>query len=220
MAVPWVRRYLEVLGVDDTALGLGSLTAIMRGQRRIVFENVTSLLRRAATPEGLVPPLDEEALLASWEHRTAGAVCYEGVTMLNRLLRGLGYDAVPVMARITFSGSHQAIVVDLNGQRLLVDSSNGAPFFEPIPLGGTVEFAHLGLRYRFRTDEESGEPVQDRWIDAEWKAFCRYDLMESTAAQREQVYQRHHLLPGESFVMNTLRLVLCTDAEVLSLLDH
>jgi hypothetical protein len=47
-------------------------------------------------------------------------------------------------------------VVELHGRSYLADVSNGAPFFEPIPLDRTVEIRRFGLAYRFRPGEAAG----------------------------------------------------------------
>ena len=69
--------------------------------------------------------------------------------MLLRLVQGLGYRARPILCQISFPGSHQAVVVNLEGGRYCSMRGNGAPFFEPIPLGGEFELRGAGLSYRF-----------------------------------------------------------------------
>jgi N-hydroxyarylamine O-acetyltransferase len=136
----WVDRYLAVLGVERAEPSLDALTAITRAHlREIHFENLTSLLRSAAHPGAPVPPLDPEELLANWEHRRGGGVCYEVASMVNRLLRGLGYQAFIAPGQILSPGGHLAVVVEVDGGRYLVDLGNGAPLFEPIPLDREVE---------------------------------------------------------------------------------
>src|SRR4029079_15571152 len=116
----------------------------------VTFENVTSLLRRAATPDGTVPSLDPEALLANWESDRCGAVCYESSAMFHRLIRALGYDTELVLAQISIPDGHQALQVRLCGAGYLVYAGPGSPIFRPIPLTSTTEFRHAGLSYRFR----------------------------------------------------------------------
>src|SRR5687768_15086791 len=97
----WVRRYLAVLGADHDAPALPALTALTRAHlRAVAFENVTSLLRRRARPEGPVPPPDPEALLGNWERGRGGGVCYELSAMVSRLLGALGYRVRPVLGQI------------------------------------------------------------------------------------------------------------------------
>jgi hypothetical protein len=88
-------------------------------------------------------------------------------------------------------------VVELHGRSYLADVSNGAPFFEPIPLDRTVEIRRFGLAYRFRPGEAAGHWVQERLIQGAWELFCRYDLRPPHSSECEAAHQRHHT-PGES----------------------
>ena len=45
-------------------------------------------------------------------------------------------------------------------------------------------------------------------------------MQAATPDEMEASYQRHHALPPMTFVMQTFRLVRCTDDEVLQLRDH
>jgi arylamine N-acetyltransferase len=216
----WLSRYLELLEVAWSAPDLPGLGRLTRSHlSRVPFENVTSILRRSASPQAEVPPLEPELVLDSWVERRAGGVCFEVTEMFGLLLRGLGYRAYPVLAQITFPGSHQALVVEVDGSRLLLDVANGAPLFEPIPLAGTVEVRQAGLAYRFRPEPSApGGWLQERWIDASWAPFARYDLRPADPEARRQAFQRHHLR-GQSWVVDSLRLVRCADDEVHALRD-
>jgi arylamine N-acetyltransferase len=212
----WVDRYLALLGVGHPKPSLDALTSLIRAQFRAVpFENVTSLLRRIAHPDAPVPPVDPESLLASWEAGRGGGVCYEISTMFDRLLQALGYEARQVLAQISFPDGHQAIIVTLAGARYLVDVGTGSPIFRPITLEGTVELHHAGLSYRFGPADEPGYWQQDRLIEGEWTRFTLYDLGEPTEERRIAAYQRHHTF-GESWVVDSLRMVRCEDAAVYS----
>jgi N-hydroxyarylamine O-acetyltransferase len=211
----WVGRYLDFLGVAHAQPGLDALTRLTRAHvLRVPFESVTSVLRRHARPFGPVPPLNSDAVLASWQEGRSGGLCFEVTHMFGRLLVALGYRAHPVLAFITFPGSHQALLVELDGERYLVDAGNGAPFFEPVALTGTVEVRHAGLAYRYRPDGDTW--IQDRWIRGAWDPFCRYDLHPPDPAAQEAAYQRHHQ-PGGSWVVDSMVLVRCAKDEVLSL---
>ena len=58
MDVAWYRRYLDMLGLEPAPPSLANLNAIVRAHREIPFESISSLMRRAATMKGPVPPLD------------------------------------------------------------------------------------------------------------------------------------------------------------------
>jgi arylamine N-acetyltransferase len=140
--------------------------------------------------------------------------------MVDRLLTGLGYRTYPLVARITFDGSHQGNLVELDGRRYLVDVGNGAPFLEPIALAGPgVEVRQAGLAYRFRPDPASAETwIQDRGIDGDWVPFCHYALRAADPAVRESAYQRHHAV-GQSWVVDNLVVTVSREDEVWSLRD-
>jgi N-hydroxyarylamine O-acetyltransferase len=213
----WVARYLALLGVRQAAPSHGALGHLMRAHvRAVLFENVTAILRRRAHPTGPVPPVDPDALLESWERGRGGGVCFELAEMFGRLLVGLGYRAHPVLGQITFPGSHQAVVVNLDGRRYLADVGNGAPFFEPILLEGEVEVRRAGLAYRFRPDGPDERWIQDRWIAGAWEPFCRYDLRPPDPRDRAAAYQRHHT-PSESWVVGDLTLIRIREDTVYAL---
>src|SRR5262249_10267542 len=63
----WVERYLTFLGVPEQPPSVDALSRLTRAHlSAVVFENITSLLRRRehGTP---VPELDPEVVLADWE---------------------------------------------------------------------------------------------------------------------------------------------------------
>jgi N-hydroxyarylamine O-acetyltransferase len=224
----WTRRYLNLLGfalADDDPLPPADLATLERITRAhlltVPFESITSVLRRSSCASPSVPPLDAEAMLASWIDRRSGGLCFEVTEMVSRLLRALGYAAHPVLGRISFPGSHQSVAVGVDGVRYLVDVGNGAPFFEPVRAGDTVEIHRAGLAYRFRPEDASAPEavvIQDRWIDEQWQPFCRYALDVPTAADRRTAYQQHHVRGG-SWVVDNLVLVRCLQDEVWSFRD-
>lgn len=222
-AVPstWTDRYLTMLGLEPTAPSLDALSRLARTHlERVPFGTVTSLLRKQAHPAGPVPPIDANAILRAWERRTGSGVCFEIAGMVHRLLTELGYQAHVSLGTVGagWPGGHQGVVVELMGQRYLVDVGNGAPFFEPIPLSGTVEVWHVGLGYRFRPGADADHWLQERCIDGDWQPFCTYDLRPATPEGRQAGYQRHHV-PGESWVVGSLLLVRCAPDAVTVLRD-
>jgi arylamine N-acetyltransferase len=216
----WGARYVALLGVEHPAPTLEALRRLVRAQvLRVPFENATAVLRRREAGTGLVPPLDTEALLAAWESRAAGGVCFEHAEMFGRLLAVLGYDVTPIAGEISFPSSHQALMVRLGDARWLVDVGNGAPFFEPIPLDREHEIRRAGLSYRFRADPDDAEVwLQERGIDGRWSPFCRYRLRPQSEPDRAAAYQRHHR-SGETWVTAALVLVRSGEDEVLAFRD-
>jgi len=216
----WVRRYLDLLGVERPSTpSLSALAALTRAHvLGIPFENVTSLLRSRAHRGRPVPPIDPDEILAGWEQGRGGGVCFEKSELFGQLLGALGYCVEAAMGLISFPGSHQALVVELAGSRYLVDVANGAPFLEPIALDRTAEVRRAGLAYRFRPGAVAAEWVQDRLIQGAWVPYCRYSLRAPTRAAQEAAYQRHHT-PGESWVTGTLTLIRCDERQVFALRD-
>jgi arylamine N-acetyltransferase len=219
MADGWTGRYLTMLGLERVAPSKAALDAIVRAHRTITFECVSSLIRRHATGDGPVPPLDLDDVLATWQAQAGGGVCYEFGSMLGRLLTDLGYAAYPVLAQISFPGSHSALMVELEGSQLLVDVGNGQPIFEAIPVLEPFEIHRAGLHYRFRRDPASGKLVQDRYVHGTFQPFVTYESEAATPAEMEASYQRHHAIPPATFVMQNFRMVRMTDDELIQLRD-
>jgi len=48
----WTERYLNFLGLEREAPSHDALGRILRAHRTVTFENITSILRRAAHPDG------------------------------------------------------------------------------------------------------------------------------------------------------------------------
>jgi arylamine N-acetyltransferase len=220
VSAAWVDSYLKLLGLEREAPGLEYLRKLNRAHvLRVPFENITSILRRAAAGDAPVPALDRDAALQAWTERRGGGVCFEVVDMLGALLSALGFRTHSVLATISFAGSHQANLVELDGERYMVDAGNGAPFFEPIPVSRPLVISRAGLSYRFRPVEDgSDRVVQDRLIEGEWKPFCTYDLGPGSEAGRADAFQRHHLRGG-SWVVDNLTVVRSTETDVWSLRD-
>jgi len=212
----WGRQYLDMLGLDPEPPSLSALARVTeRHLPRVPFENVTTLLRfRDADHE--LPLPDPQRLLANWKARRGGGLCYEVSRTLLRLLRELGYQGYLISGTITFPGSHEALVVEVDGKSYLVDVGNGAPFFHPIPIGEVIEVRHAGLRYRFRPGEDARTLVQDRWINEQWVAFCTYDLRPQSEATLHSGYVAHHT-PGIGKFLGELVLVRCDSQGVYRL---
>lgn len=218
MPADWVRAYLDHLRLEPEPPGLAALTRLVDAHcRTLVFENVTAILRRARQGDGPVPPVDPDALLASWRGKAGGGVCFDLAPMFRRLLDGLGYRTRPILAQISFPGSHHATVVDLDGADHLVDVGGGAPLWRPFRLDETHEVRHAGLGFRVRP-LEAARHLQERFIDVAWQPHCRYDLTPADDAARDAAYQRHQLA-GETWVVGSLTMVRVAADAVYRLRD-
>jgi N-hydroxyarylamine O-acetyltransferase len=206
----WIDAYLGLLGVPRQPPAHAALRRMVRGHLACVpFENVTTLLRLRDHWGGPPPDPDPEALVAQWIERRGGGLCYEVARTFRGLLAALGYDVRLVTGAITWPGSHEALIVELDGRQWLVDAGNGAPFFDPVPLGSLVEVHHAGLSYRFRPGERPGTHVQDRLIDGVWTPFCLFsDDPPPTGGDLRASFCRHHT-PGEGKFVGELNVVRC-----------
>lgn len=211
----WVQRYLRLLGAEPEHPGVEALGHLIRANvLTIPFINVSSILRRARTPLGApVPPLDTEEILISWEEQRSGGVCFERTSMFGRLLGALGYDAHPIVANASFPGSHNAVLVHLEGKRYLAEVGAASPFFDAVALGAEAEVRHAGLTYRFRAGDAPDVLLQERLINGAWTGFCSYDLRVPDDDAVEEAYQRHHT-PGQSWVVDDLFLVRSSEVDV------
>lgn len=218
----WVQRYLRLLGAERASPSLDALGDLVRAHFRVApFENVSSILRRRAHLGHPVPAVDPEEVLAKWEAGTGGGVCFELAGLFGRLLGALGYEVHPVLASSSFPGSHLALQVQLDAGRYLIEVGNAAPLFQPIPLSGEFETRHAGLNYRFRPGDIPGQWLQERGLvrlahgdsDFEWQRFCHYELRPLHPGELEAMYQRHHT-PGQSWVVDSLRMLRCVDDAV------
>jgi N-hydroxyarylamine O-acetyltransferase len=221
----WTARYLALLGIEHPAPSLEALTGLVQAHVLAVpFENVTALLRRRDHPTGPVPSPDPAALLATWEQRAGGGVCFDIVSMVAPLLRSLGYRVDVILAHISGPFGHQAVVVHLDGKRYLVDLGNGAPLFAPIPLDGVTEVHEHGLGFRFRRNADAPrvagteEWLRDRASDDGWQPGCRYELQPAADTDRDAGYQ-HHMTPVATWVLGTLTMTRSTTDAVHSLRD-
>ena len=207
-AADWIDRYLSFLRVDREPLSRDALARLVRAQiERVAFENVTAIMRRASTPRGPVPSPDPEGMLDAWEAGRGGGVCFDLAPMFRRLLAGLGYGVTPILAQISFPGSHHGTLVDVDGARYLVDVGSGSPLVRPVALGETEEFEHVGLGFRLRPGGD--DYVRERRGESGWELGCTYVLRPASAEERDAAYQRHQLA-GETWVVGNLTMVRVT----------
>lgn len=214
----WIDRYLGLPGLPADPPSVGALTCLVRAQiGTVVFENLTAILRREAVPEGSVPDPDPDDLLDAWIAGRGGGVCFDLAPMFRRLLEGLDYGVTPLLAQISFPGSHHATLVTCQNETYLVDVGGGWPLWQPVPLGATVEFGHVGLGFRLRPDGADAY-VQERRMEADWAVACTYDLRPASADARSAAYQRHQRA-GETWVVGNLTMVRSSEDGIDRLRD-
>jgi arylamine N-acetyltransferase len=216
----WTDRYLKLLGLEREAPSLDALTRLVNAHVLTVpFENVTAILRRRDHPAGEVPPVDLDALLDSWERRAGGGICFELAAMVSHLLASLGYDIYVMLAQVSLPNGHQAVHVNLDGKRYMVDLGTGGPFFQPIPLDDLpFEIHQHGLSFRFRWGDNEHQLLREALLQGTWTISCRYTLRPATDADRNVGYQNHHVV-NASWVTGTLTMTRSTTDAVYALKD-
>jgi N-hydroxyarylamine O-acetyltransferase len=213
-----VARYLSFLGLEPEPPSRDALARLVRAQiERSVFENVTAILRRAATPEGPVPPVDPVALVGALCEGRGGGVCFDLAPAFRGLLRGLGYQVQPLLAQISFPGSHHAALVELDDRQYLVDVGGGWPLWDPVAIDESVEIEHAGLDFRLRPGGP-GEYLREQRVDGEWQRPVVYDLRPASPEEREAAYQRHQVA-GATWVVGNLTMVRSTPDAIHRLRD-
>lgn len=106
---------------------------VARYTRSVPWESASRIMRRAQHADSADCILLGEAFWESHFARGTGGTCYESNYALFGLLRWLGYDGHLTINDMGESlGCHSAIVVLLNGQKLLVDV--GYPVHAVLPL--------------------------------------------------------------------------------------
>lgn len=118
--------YLKRLGVDRDQPSLQLLESI--AQRHLDCFPFASIGPRL----GDELPLDLEALYDRIVARQRGGYCFEQNGLLFEILEELGFDVTLYLARVIFTGTehpgltHRVTLVDLDGDRYLVDVGFGA----------------------------------------------------------------------------------------------
>lgn len=99
--------------------------------------------------------LDLPALVAKLVRGSRGGYCFEHNGLFAAALRALGFAVTPLGARVRYGATrvlprtHHLLLVDLPGERCVVDVGFGAQtLLEPVPLRADRTFAQAAWRYR------------------------------------------------------------------------
>ena len=120
--------------------------------RTFTFDNIDVLLEQH-------PGVDLPDVQAKFAGRGRGGYCFEHGTLLGAVLDRLGFAVERRLARVgpdpTAAGrTHLVVVVDLDGERLLLDPGFGLSVWRPIPLvDGAVDEVR-GIAHRVRRGEQ------------------------------------------------------------------
>jgi len=210
--------YLASLGLERapaTAAYLEQIT--MRHVDRIPFSSVGPRL-------GDDLPLDLESLHDRLIVRRRGGYCFEQNRFMFEMLDELGFDVERYLARVVYGGdpdpplTHRVTVVDLHGDRVVVDVGfGGIGPLRPIPLIGAPTAATWRA---FRITWPSSTRFQ---VEAERRgAFIplyTVDLVDVSESDCDLGHFYSHRHPDAIFV-NHLVVMRTADAEVRSLNDR
>jgi N-hydroxyarylamine O-acetyltransferase len=142
----------------------------------IPFENLNPLL-------GLPVALTSEALMQKLVHDRRGGYCYEQNGLFSRMLEKIGFDFVPLAARVLWMQSDDALTPRTH-KLLLVNLADGQVLAD-VGFGGAVCTGVLDLvadvpqstpHERFRLLQSNGEWKQQIEIGGEWRTTFRFDL--------------------------------------------
>lgn len=107
----------------------------------IPYENLTKILKKEAQGSALRALRSPREVLEDHLATGAGGTCFSLTAALIEVLRGLGFEAGPILADRTYGAdTHSAVVVALDGRLQLLDP--GFLVVDPTPLeGGEVHVA-------------------------------------------------------------------------------
>lgn len=128
-SLPDVDAYLRRIGMEDAgAPSAQLLDELTRAhQLAIPFENLD------VYDKHLTPSLEVDDLFDKIITRKRGGYCFEMNALFGALLRALGFDVQPCMARVTFRPNprplitHRANIVTIGAKRYLADVGFGGP---------------------------------------------------------------------------------------------
>ena len=213
-----LAAYLDRLGLDAPvpATREGLERVMTAHVHAIPFENLDVFLGRGSA-DGI------EAIHAKLVGRRRGGWCYEQNGLLGWALGEMGFEAIPVAARVNKAegdpGGHLALLVTVEGQEHLVDVGFGGSQAAPLPLQAletrhepfAVSLSHPDGWWRYTEDigekpfyyEFRGEPADPGQL-SHWRTWHQSDPSSSfvgnLVAQR-RVGREHWVLRGRVFTM-------------------
>ena len=180
MSDPWtvdrldLDAYLARTGAVAEPPGVDALARLQLAHAlTFPFDNLDVLL-------GTHPGVGLEAVQEKFVGRGRGGYCFEHATLFGAVLEQLGYAVTRHLGRVgdvaTTPRTHLVLVVDLGGQRLLVDPGIGRPPLGPVPLVDGGEVVWSGWRHRVR-DVGAGSWALDRLVHGEWEYMHTADAL-------------------------------------------
>lgn len=142
----------------------------------IPFENLNPFL-------GMPVPLDTPSLVRKLVHERRGGYCYEQNGLFSQVLETVGFNFIPLAARVLWMQSEDALSARTH-KLLLVNLPEGQVLAD-VGFGGAVCTGVLDLvpdvvqktpHERFRLLNVNGEWRQQIEIGTEWRTTFRFDL--------------------------------------------
>ncbi len=181
-----VERVLDGLGfAAPPDVSLAGLTDLYDAWcRRIPFDNIRKLIHVRSANSAVLPGDRPDEFFEAWLAHGTGATCWAANGALCELLVSIGHDArraaATMMVAPDIPPNHGSVIVQLDGQRYVVDAS--MLFVEPLPLRAGAKVDHPAWGVDART--------VDGHFTIRWNALqrpdlldCRYNVYDATAAQ-------------------------------------
>lgn len=160
-----LNAYLARIGLDVpppvTPEGLGTLLSAHR--RSIAFENLDIPLGRGIR-------IDGDSVFDKLVTRRRGGYCFEQNRLLTDMMRAIGFDLRPLLARVRLGPpdivpvrSHVTLLVGLDGRPWIAEGGFGGSDLPALPLeDGAADVSPDGARHRLRKIGQAGT------LDGEW----------------------------------------------------
>ena len=203
-------RYLDALGLrrgDPSLSLLREITA--RHLARFPFSSVSVWL-------GHELPLDLESLYRRVVGQGSGGYCFELNGLLYGVLEDLGFSPRLCMARVMLDKSeptgltHRITLVDLEGERYLVDGGFG-PWGPRQPIGLSQAAVHEPGRTFRVAEPRAGEFHLQIAANAGFKSLYRFELAHYNQADCELGHFYSHRHPRAPFVNNLVAAKILGD---------
>ena len=199
-----VDAYLRRIGyAGSTSATVETLAGIAYHHAlAIPFENLAVIVSGA-------PPLELPALEAKLVRARRGGYCYEQNGLLSAALASLGFDVMPLAARVRYGvpastetpRSHMTLRVDVQGRRMLVDAGfGGLTFTAPVCIDddGVQQTPHEPVRIvRVGDDHVLRADVRGAWADV-----YRFDFSRQLPVDFAQQNWHTATRPGALFAHN------------------
>jgi N-hydroxyarylamine O-acetyltransferase len=200
-----LAEYLQRIGLAaPPAADAEGLMTVQRAHRlAIPFENLDIPLGRGIS-------LDPDTVFDKLVRRRRGGYCFEQNQLLLRMLRHMGFEARPLLARVWRMDvevpplTHTFNLVTLDGALWIADAGFGGDFTPPMPLA-TDEVARAPGGVRFHLIEDQRGWVLQRDGGDGWQDQYSFRLTPVEPSDLEMANHWTSTRPGTRFT--TLRIL-------------